>query len=128
MAPPAEAGPTGFHLWSVNLGNGPLGVDGDSIGVTTRWEWPEALAGVTGRDFERAAGNHPRRELAREQPGQRLGRQGRRPGDGARYLDRKADKARVKGIVASWLKAGSLLVVDGLDSKSMSRKFVEVAR
>ena len=54
MQPPADNSDW-FKLLSVNLGNGPLGGPGDSVGVVATWEWPDPLAGMTGADFEKAA-------------------------------------------------------------------------
>jgi hypothetical protein len=67
LAPPADRSDW-FRLESVDLGNGPVvtvGVlgdgtrldvaGGDSIGVVTRWNWPDAMAGVTDADFKKVA-------------------------------------------------------------------------
>jgi AAA domain len=44
-----------FKLDSVALGNGPFGIDGDSVGVVTKWNLPDPTAGITGNDFEKVA-------------------------------------------------------------------------
>jgi hypothetical protein len=54
LAPPAEKSDW-FKLVSVDLGNGVYGSPGDSIGVVTKWQWPDWLDGVTGSDFNKAA-------------------------------------------------------------------------
>jgi AAA domain len=136
MAPAAEKADW-FHLWSVDLGNGPkldsiqelLDLNrrqGDSVGVATNWQWPDALAGVTGRDFEKAAaiirgGTWRENSQATDWVGGAVAK--------AMNLDlnKLQDKTRVKRIVASWIGAGSLRVVVGMDSKGVSRKYVEVA-
>ena len=40
LQPPADKSDW-FRLISIDLGNGPLGGVGDSVGVVTRWEWPD---------------------------------------------------------------------------------------
>jgi len=53
LEPPADKSDW-YKLVSVDLGNGPMGT-GDSVGVVTKWEFPEALAGMTAADFDRVA-------------------------------------------------------------------------
>ena len=60
LAPPADKSDW-FELKSVDLGNGPRmevgGVSfspGDSVGVVKPWEWPDPLAGMTGRTSKRS--------------------------------------------------------------------------
>ena len=125
LVPPSE-GADWLHLKSVDLGNGGDLRPGDSVGVVVPWQWPNAMDGVTGRDFE-AAASLIRASKWRASPQARdwIGRAVAE----AMGLDlgNKADKAKVAGIVAIWLKAGSLKEVDGYDEKSVPRKFVEVA-
>jgi hypothetical protein len=125
LAPPPE-GADWLHLESVDLGNGGDLQPGDSVGVVVPWQWPNAMDGVTGLDFEAAAsliraGKWRASSQARDWVGRAVAE--------AMGLDlgNKADKAKIAGIVATWLKAGSLKEVDGYDEKSVSRKFVEVA-
>jgi hypothetical protein len=40
LTPPAE-GSDWYKLVSVDLGNGPKGMPGDSVGVVAKWEWPD---------------------------------------------------------------------------------------
>ena len=124
MAPPSDKSDW-FHLKSVNLGNGPFGT-GDAVGVTTPWEWPE-MAAATDEDFRAAA------KVIRAGRWRENSRSPEWVGNAIAQaldiqIDTKVGESRCKAILASWLKDGRLLVVDGLDSKSMSRKFVEVAR
>jgi len=123
LQPPAEESDW-FKLNSVHLGNGPLG--GDSVGVVAPWKWPDALAGITGTDFEKAttlirAGRWRENVQAADWVGKPIAE--------ALGLDlaNKADKAKVKAVLKSWMAASSLAVVDGLDDDRKSRKFVEVA-
>jgi hypothetical protein len=46
LAPPADAADW-YRLESVDLGNGGGDKPGDSVGVVTRWTWPDAFEGVT---------------------------------------------------------------------------------
>ena len=124
LQPPADASDW-FKMISVNLDNGPMGTAGDSVGVVTAWEWPDALAGVTGADFERAAakirsGRWRQNAQAKDWIGKAI----------AEALDlnveSKPERAKVTGMIKAWLAAGSLVIVEGEDEKRMSRKFVEV--
>jgi hypothetical protein len=128
LAPPPD-GADWFQIKSVLLGNGeindPFG-SGDNVGVVTKWKWPDALEGVTGTDFEKAAtairsGQWRENIQAKDWVGHAVGR--------ALDLDvmEKAPKAKVNGIVKAWLRAGTLKAVDGLDDKREKRKFVEVS-
>jgi AAA domain len=125
LAPPADKSDW-FKLTSVDLGNGPLpGAGGDSVGVVTTWEWPDHLAGVTGRDFDKAAaviraGKWRADVQAKQWVGLAVAEAMRLD------LDKKADKAKVKGLIDIWLKSGALIIVEGEDDKRNPRKFVEV--
>lgn len=98
----------------------------DSVAVVTPWEWPDPLANVTGADFEKAAAairagrwrEHPQaRDWVGVPVAKALGLN----------LASKPDRARVAGMIRMWLAAGSLVVVDGVDAKSMPRRFIQVA-
>jgi hypothetical protein len=119
-------------LESVNLANGADGQEGDNVGVVTKWQWPDPLAGMTGADFDKAAqairvGKWRENAQAKDWAGYAV----------ATALDldltdglggtNKAVKARIAGMIKVWLAAGSLVIVDGEDEKRMTRKFVEVA-
>jgi hypothetical protein len=125
LAPPADKSDW-FKLTSVDLCNGPLpGAGGDSVGVVTTWEWPDPLAGVTGRDFDKAAaviraGKWRADVQAKLWVGRAVAQAMRLD------LDKKADKAKVKGLIEIWLKSGALITVEGEDDKRNPRKFVEV--
>lgn len=125
LAPPAEVSDW-FKLESVNLGNGSLSGPGDSVGVTVPWQWPDALAGVTGYDvnvvFDRIKSGEWREN---HQSPQWVGHAV------AEVLDidtsTKGGKAKVSGMVKSWLQAGSLTIVDGKDEAGRQKKFIEVS-
>ena len=84
------------------------------------------MAGVTGGDFDKAA--------AAIRAGK--WRENVQSGDWVGYAvagvlnlnpEKKADKAKIKGMLKVWLAAGSLRIVEGGDEKRNPRKFVEVS-
>jgi hypothetical protein len=124
LQPPADKSEW-FKLTSVDLGNGPMGGPGDSVGVVTAWQWPDPLADVTGADFDKVAAVI-RRGQWRENV-QAAAWVGKAVAE-ALDLDasNKADKAKITGMLAVWRAAGSLVVVEHLDEKRERKKFVEV--
>jgi AAA domain len=128
LAPPADKSDW-YQLVSVDLGNGPLGPvvgGGDSIGVVTKWEWPDPLEGVTGRDFERIAteiraGEWRESAQATKWVGvpvaKALGLK----------LTLKQHRARVTQLIRTWLGTGALVKVEKLDDRRKKKVFVEVA-
>jgi hypothetical protein len=124
LQPPADKSEW-FRLESVDLGNGPMGSPGDSIGVVTTWQWPDPLAGMTGADFDRvAAVIKAGRYRENVQAGSWVGKAV------AEVLDmdagNKADRAKIIGMLAVWRKAGSLVAVEGQDEKREKKTFIEV--
>ncbi len=125
LQPPAERADW-FKLVSVDLGNGPMGLPGDSVGVVTKWELPDALAGITGADFEKVARvirggkwrHHPQSDSW-------VGRAVAEALD--LDIDNKTVQAKVKRMLGVWYAAKSLVIVEGLSEKREVRKFVEVA-
>jgi hypothetical protein len=126
LAPPADKSDW-FKLESVDLGNAPSHLQfGDSVGVVTTWEWPDALEGVNGpivdRVFEEIKGG-TWRESSQSPDWVGIAV--------ARVLgldvNKKTDKARIAGMVRTWRAAGSLVVVEGKDGKGKPRPFIEVA-
>ncbi|MCA1410276.1 AAA family ATPase [Bradyrhizobium sp. NBAIM20] len=126
MAPPAEKRDW-FKLVSVDLGNSPFGgVGGDSIGVPTKWEWPDPLDGITGGDFDRAAaairaGQWRANSQAKGWVGVPI----------AKALNLslavKTEKAKVAGLIKIWLASGALVEVEKPDENRKMKKFIEVA-
>jgi hypothetical protein len=128
LAPPADKSDW-YKLVSVDLGNGPLGPNvggGDSIGVVTIWEWPDATKDLTGRDFELVAaairaGKWRSDAQAKEWVGRAVAK-------ALGYdLDDRADKAKVKQIIKYWISTGALVEVDGETDKREIKKFIRVA-
>jgi hypothetical protein len=125
LQPPVEKADW-FKLVSVDLGNGEMGIPGDSIGVVTKWELPDALAGITGADFEKVArairsGGWRHSPQAKDWVGKAVA--------DALHLDfdNPTAKARIKRMLGVWYAAKSLMVVERDDDNRVSRKFVEVA-
>jgi len=125
LQPPVEKADW-YRLAGVDLGNGPMGLPGDSIGVVTTWEMPGALAGVTGADFQKVAmaikaGKWRENQQAGDWVGKAV----------ADALDLDIEnptvKAKVKRMLRAWHAAKTLVVVDRLDDHRKPRKFVEVA-
>lgn len=134
MSPPADK--SDWHrMESVPLGNGHLGADGDSIGVVTTWEWPDAFDGIEAADLlkaQKAIDGGQWRE--NDQAGDWVGKPIARAIDidigTGRTSDltksQKAAKAKVKTLIRAWLASGALVTTEGKDGKSNLRKFVEV--
>lgn len=138
LAPPADRSDW-FRLESVDLGNGPVvtaGVlgdgtrldvaGGDSIGVVTQWNWPDAMAGVTDADFEMvaaeiAAGEWRKNPQAGDWVGKAVAKALKL------NLNDKADKAKVAGMIRVWLDRRLLVEVHKPDKQRKVKTFVEVA-
>ena len=122
LAPPVVSSDW-YRIASVSLDNGPAG--GDSVGVVTRWEWPDAFAGVTGGDFMRVAvaikgGTWRENARSNEWVGIAVAKTlGLSAGD-------KQDRAKINALLKAWFGSGSLVVVERLDETRRKRKFVEV--
>jgi AAA domain len=128
LAPPADQSDW-YKLVSVDLGNGPLGPDvggGDSIGVVTKWKWPDATEGLTGRDFDLVAaairaGNWRADPQAKQWVGRAVA-------EALAYdLDDPSDKAKVKQIIKYWIATGALVVVERKSDKREPKAFIEVS-
>jgi hypothetical protein len=125
LAPPADKSDW-FKLESIDLGNGVFGSGGDSIGVVTKWKWPDATETLTGHDFERAAaairgGTWRADPQAKQWVGRAIAKVL------GRDLDNPADKAAVKQLVRYWIGTGALAVVERLTEKRELKEFVELA-
>jgi len=98
---------------------------GDTNGVATTWGWPDPFASITTEDTRRvqsavAAGTW-------RENGQSPDWVGRCIADVLGLdLEDVAAKARVRGLLNTWVRNGILTVVERQDGKRKSRKFVEV--
>ncbi|MBS0529756.1 MAG: AAA family ATPase [Proteobacteria bacterium] len=124
LQPPADKSDW-FKLESVDLGNGPLGSPGDSVGIVTQWKWPDPLDGITGADFDKVA--RVIRSARWRENVQATAWVGKAVAE-ALDMDagNKADKTKIIAMLNVWRAAGSLVVVEGEDEKRNIRKFVEV--
>jgi hypothetical protein len=122
LAPPADKSDW-YKLVSINLGNGPDG--GDSVGIVTKWEWPDHLAGITASDFDKVAAVI-RGDKWRQSP--QAGKWVGKAVAQALNLNvaNQGDKAKIVAMLKFWLGAGSLVEVEGKDEKREIRKFIEV--
>lgn len=99
--------------------------NGDSVGVVTRWTWPDAFAGVNTSDLRAvqaaiAAGRWRENSQAKEWAGHAVAAVLRLD------AENKAHRAKIAGLLKTWIKTGMLAVVDGFDAKRQKRSFIEV--
>jgi len=124
LSPPADTAEW-YRLESVDLGNGGDGQPADSVGVVTRWTWPDAFDGVTVSDLRKvqtaiAAGRWRANSQAKDWAGIAVAR--------TLGLDatNKAHKAKIIAMLKTWIANGIFAVVEGLDAKREKRSFIEV--
>ncbi len=114
-----------YRLESFDLGNGSEGQPSDSVAVVTRWTWPDAFAGVTVSDLRAvqaaiAAGRWRESPQAKDWAGHAVA--------AVLKIDAtsKAHKAKIAGLLKTWISTGMLIVVEGLDDARRPRSFIEV--
>ena len=118
-----------FHLASQGLGNGSGGPvdDQDYVGVVTPWKWPDAFEGVSVTDLRKvqaaiAAGRWRESSQAKDWAGIAV----------ARVLEprptNKAHRAKIVGLLKTWIANGMFVVVEGVDDKRKKRSFIEVGK
>jgi hypothetical protein len=125
MAPPEER--EWFQFVSVRLENcTELYPEGDNIGVVAAWAPPKPLDDGTAANFEAAArqirkGKWKKSVQSNNWVGIAIAR-----GMGLNLIDEK-DKKRVKAVLGSWLKAGTLEEYDDMDEgQRRNKKFIRV--
>jgi len=133
MAPPPPDKADWFRLVSVPLGNEdrPEGTwalpidNGDRVQCVVNWEWPAALDDVTVDHLRKVqtavdAGRWRENHQAKDWVGH--------PIAAVLALDitLPQHKAKVLGLIKTWLTAGMLIIVEGEDDKRNKRNFVEV--
>lgn len=132
LALPADERTDWMELASVPLGNGggdnlDAVMQGDIIGVVSRFKMPEAAASVSSDEKSAAL------ELIKAGEWRKDIRAGDawvgNPIAQAMQLDlsEETDKAHVKGIITAWIRDGVLKEVSRQDAKRMQKTFVEVA-
>ena len=126
LAPPADVAEW-YRLESFDLGNGSAGQSADSVGVVTRWKWPDAFDGVTVSDLRQvqdaiAAGRWRESSQAKDWAGRAVA--------DVLKLDpeNKAHRAKIAALLKTWTLNGMFVVVEGEDDKRMTRKFIEVGK
>jgi hypothetical protein len=114
-----------YQLQSIDLPNGGLGLPGDSVGVVTRWKWPDPLAGVSVADLRavQSAINGGRWRAncqAKEWAGVAAAK--------ALKLDVKnpEHKSRIIRLLKTWTDNGMFVEVNGLDDQRKTRSYLEV--
>ena len=97
------------------------------MGVVTPWKWPDAFEGVDVSDLREVqaaigAGRWRESSQAKDWAGLPVLR--------VLKLDpaNKAHRAKITGLLKSWISTSMLVVVDGEDDKRMKRKFIEVGQ
>jgi hypothetical protein len=108
-----------YHLQSLDLPNG------DSVGVCTRWAWPDPLEGVKAADLRAVqsainAGRWRANPQAKDWAGVAAAK--------ALKLDvnNKEHKSKIIRLLKTWTANGMFSVVDGLDDQRRERSFIEV--
>lgn len=126
LAPPPD-GSDWYHMIGVDLGNGDDFHEGDQVGVVTRWQWPDPFEGVRATDLmavQKAVDGGQWRENI-----QATDWVGKAVAEALSLnLDDKADKQKVKGLLATWIKSGALVRMTVKDDKSRERPVIEVGR
>ena len=127
LAPPSDKA-VWHNLASVPLGNAdPTDGGGDIVGVATAWEWLRAFEDVTVTDL-RAVQAEVRKGRWREnfQADDWVGI----PVAKVLKLDSedKAAKAKIRGLMKTWIENGMFVVVTGLDKNGDERPYIEVGR
>lgn len=124
LAPPAE-GAEWFQVTSVDLGNGDDREPADNVGAVRTWQWPDPFDGVSASHL-RAVQNLIAGGQWRESA-QASGWAGKAVAEALNLdLDDKADKRKVKGLLAKWLEGGSLIRVMSPDKTRQNRPMIEV--
>jgi hypothetical protein len=121
LAPPPETSDW-FRLESISLGNGRDGAAGDSVGVAMPWTWPDAFTGITAATLlavqHRIDGGE----------GWRASSQADKAVAEVLVVDikDKRQRARIRQLLAAWLKSGALVEVKHPDHRRHLKEFVEV--
>ncbi|MGE8130069.1 AAA family ATPase [Methylobacterium sp. NPDC080182] len=124
LAPPSDES-TWFRLASIDLRNGTPQRPSDNVGAVETWKWPDAFEGVSVQDLvaiQHRINNGRFRESAQSPDWV-----GNVVAETLRLdTDRKADLAKVKVLLKTWIKNKVLNVEDQLDAKGNMRPFIIV--
>jgi hypothetical protein len=111
LSPPMDASEW-YRLESFDLGNSGDGQPSDSVGVVTRWKWPDAFDGVTVSDLRAvqvaiAAGRWRESSQAKDWAGYAVA-------DVLRLdATNRAHKSKIAALLKTWVASGMLIVVEG---------------
>lgn len=126
LAPPPE-GSDWFQMVSVDLDNGDGIHESDHVGVVTSWKWPDPFDGVTAADL-RAVQERIASADWRESP-QASSWVGKAIAEALDLdADDKADRQKIRSLLATWLKAGVLVRVTVPDEHRKDRPMIRVGR
>jgi hypothetical protein len=123
LAPPSDVSDW-YRLVSVDLCNGPPG-DSDHIPAVARWNWPDALDGLSARDLfavqkHIAEGEWRESAAAEKWTGYAV----------AEVLELDATltpvQTRIKSLLKTWIDSGALKIVRRQDEHRKERAFIEV--
>ena len=126
LSPPPD-GKFWYEIQGVDLGNESQGLEGDNIGVVTPWRWPDPMADMSVDDLR----------AAQKAVSQQTCRADSQSSEWAGFViaqelgieTRTADgKAKVKSLLAIWLKNGMFKTVRRKDKTSRERTYLEVAQ
>lgn len=126
LAPPSE-GADWYQVASVDLGNADAFEPSDNVGAVRSWQWPDPFDGVKATDLL---------AVQRRIDGG-LWRESIQAKDWVGYaiaevldldLDLKADKQKVKGLLATWINTGALARTKAKDDSRQERPVVTVGR
>lgn len=124
------------HAWWLKLtgeplGNGPLGTEGDWVGVMEPWRWPNPLDGVTATDLDKVLARIRKGQDEEDWRGWRSDAQavewvGHAVAEALGIdISSPAGKSRVKAMLKIWLASGALKTRVGQDKNRRSRTFVD---
>jgi hypothetical protein len=128
-APPSDKSDW-YTMASVSLGNG-ANDDGDNMGVVIPWSPPDAFENVTAGDLlaiqqQVASRTEANRFRADVQASAWVGKVVADHLGLSAESSVKADRAKINKLLGTWFATGALIKVEGKDSKSNDRTFVEV--
>lgn len=126
LAPPSDQA-SWRRVVSVGLGNRRDPYPEDSVGVVTAWKWPDAFAGLTAehlKTVQNKVGSGKWRADA--QAGAWVGKAVAEALD--LDLSEDVNRTRIKALLKTWLKNGSLTEVERQDESRKSRRYVEVGK
>lgn len=124
LAPPSK-GANWYQIVSVDLGNAADGQVSDSVGAVRCWSWPDPFDGVSTSDLlavqdKIAAGQWRADVQATEWAGRAVAEVL------SLDLDDKANKRKVKGLLATWVETGALRRVMAADKTRQNRPMIVV--